>query len=233
MTMRRRGAAPEADDLAHVQFIDDAERAESAWLIARDSYPAARAPSLQIESDYAEIEGMLGNLAPYASDERWHDEVLRAAAPPRRWWHGGGSRRAAGAAFIMAAAVAVLVLIPRPPAAELEIEIRHADPTRSDSREAAVGDQLAITARPRGAGDLRVFRSDGTPVARCPDGPACKVATHGEYIIEFTFDAPGQYQVILVVGMNAALPDTMMNAYLDAAGTAKARIVTYPPIDVH
>ena len=48
MTTPKRSVAPEADDLSGVPFIDDAERDESAWLLARDADPRAPAPSLTI-----------------------------------------------------------------------------------------------------------------------------------------------------------------------------------------
>jgi hypothetical protein len=67
------------DDFVDAPFIDDDERAESEWLLARDNDPDARAPSSEIASDYAEIEDLLGNLPTGIADEVWHDEVLRAA----------------------------------------------------------------------------------------------------------------------------------------------------------
>lgn len=236
MTTHKRSAAPEADDLAEVAFLDDAERAESAWLFARERDPLAPAPSSKIANDYAVIEDLLGNLPPGVPDESWHEEVLRAASfatsPSRPWWRGTGSRWAMGGAFVTAAVVAVLLLIPRAPGTELEVTIVRGGSTRSDSKEAGVGDHLVVTARPRGAGDLRVFRSDGTLVARCPDGPACRASVHGDYTIEVTLDVPVHYQVILVIGMGNAFHDGTMDAYLDAARLAQARIVTYPRIDV-
>ncbi len=76
------------DDLVDAPFIDDDERAESEWLLARDNDRDARAPSTEIASDYAEIDDLLGALSTENSDEIWHDEVLRAAVAsvlsPRR-----------------------------------------------------------------------------------------------------------------------------------------------------
>src|SRR5258705_1365671 len=107
-----------------------------------------------------------------------------------------------GGALAAAAADAVRLLRPRPRGGELEVAILHVDKTRGDPREVVVGDRLVARARPRGAGDLRVFRSGGTLVARCPDGPGCTESADGEHAIEITLDAPVQYQVILVVGMD-------------------------------
>lgn len=252
MTTRKRGAAPEADDLADVPFLDDAERDESAWLLARERDPGAPAPALNIASEYGEIEDLLSNLPAGSLDERWQDEVLRAAspsAPPSRpWWRRAAFRWAMGGTFVTAAAIAVLVLISRAPTPELDVAILDADPARGRSREVVVGDQtrsasekaavgsrLVVTARPRGAGDLRVFRreaTDGTLVAGCPHGPKCVAPAQGEYTIEITLDAPGEYQVILVVGMSNALPSGTMNAYLKAASDASVRIVMSRPIEV-
>jgi hypothetical protein len=236
MSTRKRSAAPEDDDLADVPFIDDAERAESEWLLARENDPSAPAPSSKIESDYAEIEDLLATLPSGISDESWHDEVLRvvssSALPSRPWWRSTTFRWAMGGAFVAAAAIAVWVVIPRPPA-ELEVATRQVSAARSDPEEVVVGDHLVVTARPRGAGDLRVYRSDGILVARCPHGPVCRTLPHGEYTIELTLDAPAQYQVILVVGMGDAALNGTMEAYLDAAHAANARIVRHPPINVH
>jgi hypothetical protein len=131
----------------------------------------------------------------------------------------------------MAAAVVVWLLPSRPPG-ELDVAILHIDKTR-DLNEVAVGDRLVVKAQPRGAGELRVFRSGGTLVARCPDGPGCTASAHGAHTLELTLDAPVQYHVVLVVGMADTSPEATMDAYLDAARASHARIVMYPPINVH
>jgi len=237
MSAPKQSAGKGPNDLADAPFIDDAERAESAWLLAREHDPNAPAPSSKIASDYAELEDLLGNLPSGPADESWQDEVLRTAAasasPPRPWRRRAIARWTTGEALVAAAAVAVLLLRPRPRTDELEIAIRHTSATRGDSQEAVVGDRLVVRARPHGAGDLRVFRSGGTLVARCPDGPGCSASAHGEYTIEITLDAPVRYQVILVVGMVNASPGGTMDAYLDAAREANARILMHQPIDVH
>ena len=91
-------------------------------------------------------------------------------------------------------------------------------------------DLLGVDSSP---GDLRVYRADGTLVARCPNGPGCRGEAHGAQIIDITLDAPVQYQVILVDGMSDAPPDAAMDVYLSAARAANARIIPYSPIDVH
>jgi len=237
MSAPKQSAGEGPSDLADAPFLDDAERAESAWLLARENDPSAPAPSSKIANDYAEIEALLGNLPAGPAGESWHEEVLRTAAssasPPQPWRRRAIARWTTGGALLAAAAVAVLLLRPRPHTDELEIAILHASATRSDSQEVVVGDRLVVRARPHGTSDLRVFRSGGTLVARCPDGPGCSASAQGEHILEITLDAPVRYQVILVVGMiNAPLGGTM-NAYLDAARAVHARIIMHQPIDVH
>ena len=239
MSEGKRDADREADDLAGAPFIDDAERAESAWLLARENDPGASAPSPEIARDHAELEDLLDHLPAGSSDQSWQEEVLRLASPSEAPSRPRQRRRAyrwaiAGALVAAAAATAVvLVLRPRPRTDELVIAIRPGDPARGDTREAVVGDRLIVKARPRGTGDLRVYRADGPLVARCPTGPGCTTPAPGEYTIDVRLDAPVQHHVILTVGRGPDLPAGTMDAYLDAARAANARIITYPPIDVH
>ena len=215
---------------------DDAERAESEWLLARENDPGAPAPTSMLASDYTELESLLGTSPPGSADESWHDEVLKLAAPPaiplRPRSRRPVYRWAMGGTLIVAAAVAVLMLRPRPRADELEIAIRHGDQVRGDPSEAVVGDRLIVRARAGGPSDLRVYRDNGTLVARCPDGPGCITPVQDEHAIDITLDAPVQYYVILVVG-KTDLPAATMDAYLDAARAANVRIVTHEPINVH
>lgn len=228
--------APADTDLGDALFALDDARAESDWLLAREHDPDAPAPSAEIASDYAEIEHLLGNLPLPPSDERWHDEVLRAVTammrPPRPWWRTAVFQWTTGAGAALAAAVVLFMVVPRTPP-ELKVVTRHGDATRSDANEVVVGDHLVVTARPDGPADLRVYRSNGTLVARCPNGPACRTQDPGELTIEVTLDVPDQYHVVLVVGMAGALPVGTMDAYLDAATSAGARVVPPRLIDVH
>ncbi len=257
MSGSERDPGAEADDLAGLPSDDDAvERAESAWLLAREHDPGAPAPSPAIAREYAELEDLLGDLPPGSSDESWQEEVSRLAMasaapapPPRRRrvyrWALAGTLAAA------AAVAAVVLLFPRPdpraPAGELEVVIHTGDAVRGDvgrlhwrgdglggdSTEAAVGDRLIVRARPRARGELRVYRAGGTLVARCPGGPGCTVSGDGGHSIEVRLEAPVPHHVILVVGMTGDLPGATMEAYLDAARAANARIVIHPTIYVH
>jgi hypothetical protein len=232
----QRSTDLEADDLIDAPFLDEAERAESAWLLARENDSGAPAPSLKIGRDHDELEDLLTNLPMGPPDESWHDEVLRLAASLGRPSRSRQRRRiyrwALAGTFVAAAAMAVVVLRPRPRADELEVVVRSGDPARGDAKDATVGDRLIIRARPRGVSDLRVYRADGVLVARCPGGPGCTMPAHGDHSIEIRLDAPVQYHVILIVGMTGNLPIGTMDAYLAAARAANARIITYPPIDV-
>jgi hypothetical protein len=233
---KKRGNSPEAIDLADVPFLNDAERAESEWLLARDNDPGVPPPSPAIASDYADLENLLRNLPPGSSDERWQDEVLRiassSAAPRHPWWRRAGAKWTAGGGLVAVAAAILLVLLPRT-RPELEVAIRHGGEARGDSGDVVVGDHLIVTVQPCEVCDLRIFRSDGSVVARCPNGPACRAEVTGEYFVDVSLDAPVQYQVVLVVGVTGLLSDGRMDAYIDAARAAHARITFYPPINVH
>jgi hypothetical protein len=235
LTARTPSAPPEIDDLAE-PFRDDAERAESEWLLARDRDPKAPAPSSKIASDYAEMEELLRDLPSGVPHQSWHDDVLQAASSlprTRPWWRRTAPRLTMGASLVAAAAIVVLVLVPRPPAAELEVTVRRPGAMRG-SKEAVVGDHLVVTARPGRNGDLRVFRSDGTLLARCPAGPSCESVTDGVYILDVVLDAPLRYHVILVSGTSAPMSGTVtMDEYLTALRATNARVVTHEPIDVH
>jgi hypothetical protein len=243
MSTRKWRITRDADGPANVPVSANAERTESAWLLAREHDPRAPAPSAEIAADYAELEELLSTLSPGPLDERWLEDVLRAAsaATPalrsRPWWRTTISRWVMGGAL---ATAAITVMWLRPPRASepvsepaIEVAIRHTSVTRSGPDEVVIGDQLVVTTRPRKAGDLRVYRSDGTLIAKCPNGPGCKAGSHGEQRIEITLDAPLQYQVILADGMNEALPDGTLDVYEEAARAVNARITTYHPIDVH
>lgn len=234
------------DDPTGARSLHGEKRAELEWLLARERDPAAPPPSPEVAAEYAELEDLLASLPSGDSDQSWQDEVFRAAAAlarsPRPWWRTTAFRWAMGGAIATAAAVAVWLLIPRAPA--LEIAVRHTSTTRSADRagavgrasdEAVIGDQLVVTARPREAGDLRVYRSGRTLVARCPNDPRCRSGAHGELTIEIPLDAPVPYQVILVDGANIAPSEgaTDVNVYLEAARTANARSIAYRTIDVH
>jgi hypothetical protein len=214
-------------------FRDDRERAEAAWLLARDLDPTAAAPSPELAADHAELADLLASLPAGDGDERWQADVLRAAramsAPRRPWWRTAAARWTAAGALAAAAGVALVVRAPH--AAVLEIAVRHRGTSRG-SDTAALGDRLVITARPERTGDLRVYRADGVLVARCPGGPTCPTGAPDPLVVELTLDAPVSYQVILVDQLDAALPGGAMDVYVDAARAAHARITLSHPIDV-
>jgi hypothetical protein len=240
MSPRGRSPDSEAEQLVNVPPLDETERAESMWLLARDSDPSAVPPSPATARDYQEIEDLLGNLPPRTADTGWHKEVLRRVADqvpaPLPWWRRTSIRWAITGAFVAGAAALLISRPPRPPQSpELEVATWRAGEPR-DLDGVSVGDRLVVTARPRaGIGDLRIYLPNGTLVARCPRGPACSIS-NGREVIDITLEKPVQYQVILaVMAADAAheLPGDAMQAYLDAARAANARIILSPPIDVH
>lgn len=238
MSPRGQRTAGVVGDLVDAPFIDEEERAEAAWLLARDADPAAPAPSESIAKDYEHLEDMLGDLPAGPLDDRWQDEVLKAAASrvspaQRRWrpihaWVTGGA---------IAAAAAFAVILLRPGLPELEVAIRHGNEVVRGHDKVVVGDHLVVEAHVKnGAGDLRVFEANGMPVAQCPGGPGCRHASHDHYAIDFALEKLVPYQVILVVGdaaVVAGLPDGTMQAFLRAASASDVRVVTYGPIDVN
>jgi hypothetical protein len=234
--LRRLVLGRREDDLDNEPFVDDEERAECAWLLARDDDPAAPPPSPEIASDYAEIEELLGDLPIERADAPWHDRVLKRAArgpvasPRQSGWPRKGLLWGTAAGLVATAAIA-LVMVGRSPD-ELVVEVRPIGGSRGAAGEVVIGDHLVATARPGGAADLRIYRSDGDLVARCPGGRGCR-GVQGDYTIDVELDAPARYQVILVVGAPGPLPIGTLDAYLDAATAAHAHIVRYRPIDVN
>jgi RNA polymerase sigma factor (sigma-70 family) len=180
---------------------------------------------------HAQVEELLGELPAFPVFDSWHDEVLSAASrlerrrALKRWaWRGGA------VAVVAVAVVVVAMAWPRPePKPELEVVIRHTITTRGDAQQASVGDRLVVVARSGSPGDLRVYRGErDVLVARCPRGPDCTTlpGSSGEQTIEITLDVPAHYEVIFVVGAWGELPETSLDAYLDAARAANARIET-------
>jgi hypothetical protein len=245
--MTARGSYPRNDsddsDDSQADSRDDAppsasERAESDWLLAREHDPSAVAPSAAVARDYAELEGMLATLPPGLPDDPWKDEVRKAAAalaePPLLWWRRRVFRWTLGAGVAAAAAAAILVWVLRPPAApesELTVAIHRVGGVRSGPEAVRIGDRLTVEAHPRDAAELRVYRLDGSLVARCPSGPGCARAAPGELLIEGTLDAPGRYRVVLFVGVHGPLPDDMETAVTEAH-RRDARVVSPSEIKV-
>ena len=197
--------------------------AESAWLRARRNDPGAPPPSPALVRAHAQLESMLGNLAPMRVDDSWHDDVLKAAIRA----HQRTTRRRWAATVLGAAVVSAIWLwpAPRPHEPKLEVEIEHPrGPTRGGGGEAAIGDRLVVRAELEPGSDLRVYRDRTDILARCPQGPGCLGSGADELQIELVLELPGEYDVVLVAGAGRALPDGPMDGFLAEARTAKARI---------
>lgn len=162
-----------------------------------------------------------------------------ASTAPRAWWRRPAVQWSLGGAMAAAAAVALwLNLGPKRPAepSEIHLAVYHQGAVRSSPDEIAVGDRLIVKAKPRGRGEVRVFRSDGTEVGRCPGSPTCTTGADGALTLEVSLDSPLQYRAIFVIGVEPAAlapPGAAMNAYLEAARAADAELVLPQPIDVH
>ena len=77
-----------------------------------------------------------------------------------------------------------------------------------------------------------MYGAGGKLVSRCP-GPGCAVGSEEGYTIDVSLEAPVRYYVILVIGRIDVPSGATMDEYLTTARTANARVVSYPPIDVH
>lgn len=89
------------------------------------------------------------------------------------------------------------------PALGVSYVVAAGDGITRGSGSAKLHDHLRVTARLADAGALRVYRDDRVLVAECPRDPVCtsrptgKLTTHE---LDLALDAPGRYQVVLVVG---------------------------------
>lgn len=229
MKRRTEGPGEPSDDRGDVDE-------EARWLMAREADPSAPAPSEQLAAEHAELHELLTSLPDATGDDGWQQTLLKQvrggavspAAPAPPWWRRSWISWPLGGGLAAAATLAIWLLA-RPTRPELEITTV----SRLDKRsqEVAVGDRLVVDARPSGTADLRVFRSSGELVARCPGGPAC-TGSGSELRIELVLDAPGRYHVILTAGLNQPLPETGMEAYIDAARAAGAHI-TVREVEAH
>ncbi|HRC55117.1 MAG TPA: hypothetical protein PKU97_04295 [Kofleriaceae bacterium] len=57
---------------------DDAERAETRWLLARDQDPSAPPPSPEVAKAYDQLEALLAADGSAAPDSSWQDDVFAA-----------------------------------------------------------------------------------------------------------------------------------------------------------
>jgi hypothetical protein len=215
---------------------DEAERAEIAWLLAKASDPSAPAPSPQLAAEHAELEALLLSLPMGPTDDSWHEAVLKKAlasspagpaSPP--WWRRRWLQWSIGGALAVAVALVLRIALPPKPSARatLALSSRTSEGARARGRETSAGGILIAEGKPRGPGELRVYRPNGRLLTKCPGGPGCTVASNGDLSIEITLDGVGEFRVILVSGLHGPLPepaDGSLNAYIDAALSAHAHI---------
>ncbi len=205
---------------------DDSWHDEVLKKLAAESSPKAEAEASVAAESREAVAKAIDSSSNVVSLAWWRRPLVK-------WTSGGAGAVAAAAAFLLWTRSA-----PEPTDdEEIKVATIHKEKTRTRSSEGyAVGDRVRVKATPRGSGDLRVFREDGTLVARCPEEPRCAAKPNGELILEITLDAPVQYRAILVEGMNPGTLDTSgdssMNAFLEAARAANARVVIRPPLEV-
>lgn len=243
---------PLGQDLVDAPYLDGEERAEVAWLLAREVDPTAAPPSREVAREHRELQHLLRTL-PTPQDDGWQHELtakLRALeARPARWWQAPWARWLLGGP-LAAAAVLLLWLAPRARAPlqselagpdargaarhdELTVELQPmATAYRRDALRPAVGDEVALTTAALVGGELRVFRGDGALVARCPGAPRCQVGADGSLRLELTLTAPGRYHVILAIGGAPAAAGASLDEFLAGALASGARLVTPEPLEV-
>lgn len=233
---------PAPSDLTDAPGVSEEERAESAWLIARDKDPNALPPNARIANAYAEIETLLGSLPAPAEDDGWQTEVLDLAMRQRR--RRRGIQRVAWVAATATVVVCILLLVSQPrselialtkEAPELDLALRPGKSRRAEGPTASVGDHLIVKALSDGRAELRVYHNEQTLLARCPAGPGCVSVTKQELAIDVELKAPGTYQIILILGLDDSVSTDQTSAYgayVDAAMAAKARIVMHSPLKV-
>lgn len=89
------------------------------------------------------------------------------------------------------------------PALGVSYVVAAGDGITRGSDGAKLHDHLKVTARLADAGAMRVYRDDRVLVAECPRDPACTSRTTGKlttHELDLALDAPGRYQIVLVVG---------------------------------
>jgi hypothetical protein len=252
--MTARPPAPTEPDFVEAPYEDDDERAETEWLLARQSDPAAPPPSAAVAREYRALEHLLTSLPVGTSGDAWQADVLRkvaatvppaAAVPPAAplpWWQRAMLRWTVGAGLAAAFAGFLFVLLrdpapdPPPSNARLAITTEHdgaARQVRGDRDAVPRGDSVSVRATlPAGQPyELRVYGSgDGPPIVRCPGGPRCEATSDGVRVT-FRAEERGKYSARLVVGRLDVPADASLTAFLTAAAHAGLEPETQP-IDV-
>jgi len=100
----------------------------------------------------------------------------------------------------------------------------------------SVGDDITVTTRfsqLEVSFDLRIYRNETTLVARCPGGPSCfEPNSKGEHI-DYRFDAPGIYYIVLTKSKVEFDPRIPMGELLRLARDSRAITATHLPIIVY
>jgi hypothetical protein len=229
---------------------DASERAEAEWLLARETNPAAPAPSPQAAAEYVELEHMLATLPDPRSDHSWHDEVLKKAlaspdevkgemlrptpAARRAWWKRSATRWGGGAAAAAAAAAAAIVVVGL--RAEKRTSREESEVAVAPSYEGGVrgdSERLSGISASGPKGELRVFRkasltATGYLVARCvPSEVRCKEKGN-ELVLSISLEEPGYYYVVSADRAVTGADDATLEEFQQAARRQGLKVRTSP-----
>jgi hypothetical protein len=155
-------------------------------------------------------EALTGGLRSLGQGEEppagWRNRVLemKASAAGRRW-----QRWAWAPAGLAAAAALAVLLLPRPAARPIGLEVDVASGSAPARRTAMVvaGDRISLRIRVnRGShAELRLYRNDTDLLLRCSGQPPCRRDATG-LSAEVTLDTMGRYQPVAVVSAQPLPP---------------------------
>jgi hypothetical protein len=139
--------------------------------------------------------------------EGWRERVWEQAAARRtvgpRWW------KSALVPAALAAAAALVLLLPRPAARPVSLDVDVLSGTGAPRRaaSAAAGDRLSlhIPVGGRSHAELRLYRNDTDLVLRCSDQPPCR-RDRSSLSAEVRLETMGRYQAVVVVSTHPAPP---------------------------
>lgn len=234
----------ETEDLSTLPFLNDAERAEHDWLIARETDPDAPAPSAKAAAEYDHLEGMLRTLPEPALSDRWRDSLMQRArasktnGPPVATGPRRAVRWGIAATGLAAAATIVLVLRAPPDGPTAPYAIMSQGGKRGGdapgvhwgAKRAHVGDHVRSEPLSSTRRATRLYRMGETRelLAACPGGRACGRDDQFKLML----DRPGRYiffQVMNTTQSLAAAPDDI-EQFQEAA---KAAGGTVQPSEIH
>jgi hypothetical protein len=211
---------------------------DEAWVLAKEAGVAPPTIDAARAAQYELLKTLLAEEEKAEPPKGWEARLMTAlpadALPKSRRLRGSGL--VAVAAVGLAAAVVLMVNRQRSddafePRLTLGV-LRGEDPHRGPT--AAVGDSLELKLEVGAQGELRLYRTSGELVARCPGDQRCRESSvdhHRILTLVFQLTEPETYRA---VGLSQALGPS--SAGLDADLSASTRkgltVTTLPPIEV-